>query len=228
MNFSILRNKKSLFHKLVLTSALTLALAFAAAPVATQAKTSSVKVLSTTKINAGEISNKTNDYTLEGWLDACQKVGRNLTKHHFTYGNHSKKTYKAALKSRRKSNCALFVSWCMQEYGVAKKGDVFWTKRSGALSRRPKSWKGKVQIIRINAKPSRAKLKAGDIVCWKGIAHTNIYAGRNSAGQRTWIDGGSMGTTRHGSRRYVSADKIKVFNYLNKYKISYVIRIKGL
>ncbi len=229
MNFSVLRNKKKLLHKFLLTSALTFAMALAVGPIGVQAATSSVKVLTTPSIKASTIKKAdSSDYTLEGWIKTCQKVGRNLTKYRFTYGNRSKRTYKAALKSGRKTNCALFVSWCLQEYGVSKKGDVFWTKKSGKISRKPKSWKGKVQIIRINKKASKANLKAGDIVCWQGIAHTNIYVGKNSSGQKTWIDGGSMATTRRGSRRYISADKIKVFNYLNKYKISYVIRIKGL
>ena len=51
---------------------------------------------------------KASDYTqdIEGWIDACQKVGRDLTKYNFTYGSHNKPTLSASIKHGRKANCA--------------------------------------------------------------------------------------------------------------------------
>ena len=65
-------------------------------------------------------------------------------------------------------------------------------------------------------------MQPGDIIGWRDIVHTNIYVGKNGEGQKLWLDGGSAG------RRYYSADKIKTFSYLNKHKVSFIIRIKGL
>ena len=71
---------------------------------------------------------KASDYTqgIEGWIDACQKVGRDLTKYNFTYGSHNKPTLSASIKHGRKANCASYVSWCLQEFGVLKKGQTFY------------------------------------------------------------------------------------------------------
>ena len=85
-----------------------------------------------------------------------------------------------------------------------------------------------VQIIKVNKKLTDVNLQPGDIIGWRDIVHTNIYVGKNGKGQKLWLDGGSAGTRRGRVRRYYSADKIKTFSYLNKHKVSFIIRIKGL
>lgn len=188
-----------------------------AQPVQAAEKTSQVKTQSNEKDNLAE------------WLNVCEEMGLKLKQYRFSYGKYgNKSTFKASKAHGRKANCAAYVSWCLQEYGILKKGETFYAKRSGAISRRFKSWKNKVKIIRVYKNPSKAPLQPGDIVCWKGIVHVNIYAGKNSKGQRLWFDGGSAGCKRGRVRYYTSAQKKKVFNYLNKYKISYIIRIKDL
>lgn len=166
---------------------------------------------------------------LNEWLSVCEEMGLKLKQNRFSYGKYgNKSTYQASKANGRKANCAAYVSWCLQEFGILKKGQTFYAKRSGAISRRFKSWKNKVSIIRVYKKPASASLQPGDIVCWKGIVHVNIYAGKNAKGQRLWYDGGSAGCIRGRVRYYTSAHQKKVFNYLDKYQVSYIIRIKGL
>ena len=171
-------------------------------------------------VKPATVQAKASDYTqdTEGWIEACQKVGRDLTKYNFTYGSHNKPTLSASIKHGRKANCASYVSWCLQEFGVLKKGQTFYT-RGGRIHKRFKSWRGKVQIIKVNKKLTDVNLQPGDIIGWRDIVHTNIYVGKNGKGQKLWLDGGSAGTRRGRVRRYYSADKIKTFSYLNKHKV---------
>ena len=110
---------------------------------------------------------------------------------------------------------------------MLKKGQTFYT-RGGRIHKRFKSSRGIVQIINVNKKLTSVNLQPGDIIGWRDIVHTNIYVGKNGEGQKLWLDGGSAGTRRGRVRRYYSADKIKTFSYLNKHKVSFIIRIKGL
>ncbi len=188
-----------------------------------------ILVVAVLAVNPVSVQAKASDYTqdLDGWLQACQKIGNDLTKYNFTYGSRSKSTLAKSVKNGRIANCASYVSWCLQEFGVLKKGQTFYTDR-GRLVKRFKSWRGKVKIIQINKRASKVKnLKPGDIVGWGDITHTNIYVGENAKGEKLWLDGGSA-ATYSGSRRYYRADEIRTYNYLNKYKIAFVIRIKGL
>lgn len=177
-------------------------------------------------VQAASIQPEQSTSNLERWYDTCEEVGQKLTKYHFRYSRRKNRTtLNSAIRGYRRANCAAYVSWCLQEYGALKKGQTFYTKSSGKIKRNFKSWGGKVQVIKVNKKPSKANLQPGDIVCWKRIVHTNIYAGKNSSGKRLWIDGGSKATSRG---RYKSAGKKKTYGYLEKYKISYIIRIKDL
>lgn len=189
-----------------------------------------VMIVAVLAVKPVSVEAKASDYSqdIDGWLEACQKVGKDLTKYNFTYGSHSKSTFAKSVKNGRKANCASYVSWCLQEFGVLKKGQTFYTNR-GRLVKRFKSWRGKVEIIRINKQTSKVKnLKPGDIVAWGDIVHTNIYAGENAKGEKLWLDGGSAATTKGSVRRYYRADKIMTYDYLNKHKIAFVIRIKEL
>lgn len=185
-----------------------------------------ISAVNPTAVQAEETTTYTHD--VEGWFQVCEKVGKDLVDYGFSYGNRNMSTLSASIKKGRKSNCASYVSWCLQEFGVLKKGQTFYTNR-GRLVKRFKSWRGKVEIIRINKQTSKVKnLKPGDIVAWGDIVHTNIYAGENAKGEKLWLDGGSAATTKGSVRRYYRADKIMTYDYLNKHKIAFVIRIKGL
>lgn len=166
---------------------------------------------------------------LNRWMDICEKIGDNLRKRKFKYGNSgTRSTYKAAISDGKRSNCALYVSWCLQEYGAIKKGRTFYVRSSGSIKKNFGKWGKKVKVIRMNQSGASANLEKGDVVCWAGIAHCNIYAGRNNSGERLWFDAGKSATYsgRSGSRfENVGA---KTQSYLNSRRISYVIRIKDL
>lgn len=164
------------------------------------------------------------------WMSICENMGNNIEKKHFVYSNSStKNTYRAAVKKRKRSNCALYVSWCLQQYGAFKSGQTIYIRRgSSRINKNFKRWSSKVQVIRVNKRASRVNLKKGDIVLWNSIGHTNIYAGENSSGDRLWYDAGKSATYSHRSgSRFENIGK-KTQEYLNSKKISYIIRIKGL
>lgn len=165
------------------------------------------------------------------WMSICDNMASNIEKKHFVYSNSStKNTYRAAAKKRRRSNCALYVSWCLQQYGAFKSGQTIYVRRGSSHIRKNFSrWnKKKVQVIRVNKRASRVKLKKGDVVLWSSIGHTNIYAGENSSGDRLWYDAGKSATySHHSGSRFENIGK-KTQGFLNSKKISYIIRIKGL
>ena len=166
---------------------------------------------------------------LENWLNICETMGNNLVSKKFAYSNsRTKKTYSSAFARRRRSNCALYVSWCLQQYGALKPGQTFYVRRSGSLHKNFKRWGGKVKVIRVKKKCSSVNLQPGDIVCWSRIAHCNIYAGRSSSGDRLWYDAGKGSTySGHSGSRFKNIGKQKL-GYLNSKRISYIIRIKDL
>ncbi|MBR0381363.1 MAG: hypothetical protein IJH71_02875 [Eubacterium sp.] len=160
---------------------------------------------------------------LEEWYDVCTEVGKILKKKGFRYSNGgTKKTLAKGIKKGRKCNCALYVSWCLQEYGAISKGKCFYVKGSGKLS---KSLGKGVKVIRYYKKAKKINLKPGDVVCFT-TPHACIYAGKNSKGKRVWFDQGKVATkgNRNGAK-YKSYGK-RTENYLNNRKVSYVIRIK--
>lgn len=190
---------------------------------------SQAPAFNTTSGNSGKSSKKSENTNLNRWLKICENMGKNLKKKKFKYSNSgTRSTYKGALSSGKKSNCALYVSWCLQQYGALKKGRTFYVRSSGSLKKNFGKWGKKVKVIRVNKTCSSADLQKGDVVCWAGIAHCNIYAGRNNSGDRLWYDAGKSATYsgRSGSRfENVGA---KTQGYLDSKRISYIIRIKNL
>mgnify|MGYP005778585253 CR=1 FL=1 len=184
-----------------------------------------ISAVNPTAVQAEETTTYTHD--VEGWFQVCEKVGKDLVDYGFSYGNRNMSTLSASIKKGRKSNCASYVSWCLQEFGILNKGETFYTKR-GRIIKKFKSWHGKVKIIRMNKRVDKAKLKPGDIVGWGDMIHTNIYAGKNANGEKLWYDGGSAAADTGRVRWYESPHKKRTYKYLNKHRIAVVIRIKGL
>lgn len=183
-----------------------------------------------TEVQAATVTQTTQaDANLNKWYNTCLTMGKNLYKYKFKYSNsRTKSTYRAALSSGRKSNCALYVSWCMQEYGALNKGQTFYVKGNGSIKKNFKSWGSKVQVIRVYKRCTSVSLRPGDIVCWSGSAHVCIYAGRNSRGDRLWFDGGKVATYGNRTNSRYKPFASRQLGYLNKRKISYVIRIKNI
>ncbi len=210
---------KTLCHRAALfTLALSLAFGmFFVEPAFVQAETAEKE----------EVQEEESNY--DRWMDVCDTMLKNLKKYRFRYGNNGvKSTYKQGKARGRRCNCALYVSWCLQQYGAIDFGDKFYVKGSGKLWRNFRWDSDKVKVIRVYKRCSSTKLKPGDVVCWSGTAHANIYAGRSKSGKRLWYDGGKVATRgNHRGSRYSKTGK-QAYGYLNRRRISYVIRIKDV
>ena len=114
--------------------------------------------------------------------------------------------------------------------GALGSGQTFYIRRgSSSIRKNFGHWKKKkVQVIRVNKRASRVNLKKGDVVLWSGLGHTNIYAGKNSSGERLWFDAGKAATYGHHSGSRFNNIGKKTQGYLNSKTVSYIIRIKGL
>ena len=178
---------------------------------------------------AGKKSSGTNSPGLSAWLKVCRTMGINLNKKGFRYSySVPADSYKEALAGKRKTNCAKYVSWCLQEYGALEKGQTFYV-RGGKIKKGFKEFDStKVSVIKVYRECFAADLKPGDVVCWAGKPHTCIYAGRNSSGRRTWFDAGRQNTYgKHKGSRFkkITASPSR---HLERRTVGYIIRIKGL
>lgn len=111
------------------------------------------------------------------WMSICSSMADNIEKKHFVYSNGgTARTYNSAVKRSRRSNCALYVSWCLQKYGALGSGQTFYIRRgSSSIRKNFGHWKKKkVQVIRVNKRASRVNLKKGDVVLWSGLGHTTF------------------------------------------------------
>jgi len=168
---------------------------------------------------------KDEESELDEWYDTCTSVGRTLKNKGFRYSNGGcRSTLSKGVKSGRKCNCALYVSWCLQEYGAIKKGRTFYVKGSGRLSR---SLGNKVRVIRVYKKAKNARLKPGDVVCFT-TPHACIYAGKSKNGTRLWFDQGKIATYGNSAGAHYKSYGRRAEGYLNNRLVSYIIRIKKL
>ena len=163
-------------------------------------------------------ASKADSAKMARWMSICSSMADNIEKKHFVYSNGgTARTYNSAVKRSRRSNCALYVSWCLQKYGALGSGQTFYIRRgSSSIRKNFGRWKKKkVQVIRVNKRASRVNLKKGDVVLWSGLGHTNIYAGKAAT------------YGHHSGSRFNNIGK-KTQGYLNSKTVSYIIRIKGL
>ena len=162
---------------------------------------------------------------LQKWLNVCRDVGMTLKKKGFHYSNSgTRKTLAKAIRSGRKCNCALYVSWCLQEYGAIKKGKTFYVKGSGSLS---KKLGKKVRVIRVYKSAKHAHLKPGDVVCFT-TPHACIYAGKSKHGKNLWFDQGKIATYGNSDGARYKSYGARKEGYLNDRTVSYIVRIKDL
>lgn len=98
------------------------------------------------------------------WMSICSSMADNIEKKHFVYSNGgTARTYNSAVKRSRRSNCALYVSWCLQKYGALGSGQTFYIRRgSSSIRKNFGHWKKKkVQVIRVKQTCFPRKLKEG-------------------------------------------------------------------
>ena len=77
-------------------------------------------------------------YTYEDWKHSLDRVAENLEKDGFHYSvNGGKGSYRKSKEKRRVTNCAIYVSWALQDAGIIKKGQVFWIDKGFEESGKP-------------------------------------------------------------------------------------------
>ena len=115
--------------------------------------------------------------------------------HHFRYnGGASLGSYEHSLATSRLTNCAQFVSWAMQDYGLLPHGQCIWlsTRINGKGASYIKN-SDQVEVMYPGRSTASLDLQPGDICgyAWrKGGVHTMVYVGRDASGQRLWYSAG--------------------------------------
>ena len=145
------------------------------------------------------------------FLISLKKVADDCIKHKFVYSNNgSKTTYKAALKSNKRINCARYVSWALQDAGLLPKGKVIWL--SNKVNGNGASYVKKSKYLKVTYPKKIAKkcsLKPGDIVGYN-VPHTQVAA--NSKGTSWYSAGGSdVRAHKYYYRRKAGYDSKKVY-----------------
>lgn len=173
-------------------------------------------------------------YTYEDWKHSLDRVAENLEKDGFHYSvNGGKGSYRKSKETRRVTNCAIYVSWALQDAGIIKKGQVFWIDKGGAIRGKRKTCitkNSKLKILHPHKKAKHAGLKKGDICGWDSHIHTAVYAGRDAKGRTLWYSAGRDGGVKKNGKWYFKAGKTKAKVRAARYdgKIATVIRIRNL
>lgn len=173
-------------------------------------------------------------YTYEDWKHSLDRVAENLEKDGFHYSvNGGKGSYRKSKEKRRVTNCAIYVSWALQDAGIIKKGQVFWIDKGGAIRGKRKTCitkNNKLKILHPHKKAKQAGLKKGDICGWDSHIHTAVYAGRDAKGRTLWYSAGRDGGVKKNGKWYFKAGKTKAKVRAARYdgKIATVIRIRNL
>ncbi len=173
-------------------------------------------------------------YTYEDWKHSLDRVAENLEKDGFHYSvNGGKGSYRKSKEKRRVTNCAIYVSWALQDAGIIKKGQVFWIDKGGAIRGKRKTCitkNNKLKVLHPHKKAKHAGLKKGDICGWDNHIHTAVYAGRDAKGRTLWYSAGRDGGVKKNGKWYFKAGKTKAKVRAARYdgKIATVIRIRNL
>lgn len=173
-------------------------------------------------------------YTYEDWKHSLDRVAENLEKDGFHYSvNGGKGSYRKSKESWRVTNCAIYVSWALQDAGIIKKGQVFWIDKGGAIRGKRKTCitkNNKLKVLHPHKKAKHAGLKKGDICGWDSYIHTAVYAGRDAKGRTLWYSAGRDGGVKKNGKWYFKAGKTKAKVRAARYdgKIATVIRIRNL
>lgn len=170
------------------------------------------------------------------FLKSCQKIAgiiENDGNWIYYSGSGMKKSFaEARAYNPRRTSCANFVNFCMQDFGTLEPGMAFYSDGNGKLiyqgnSSMKAATKAMVEqnydIINIGGKKAvDAGLQPGDICLYKG--HTNVFAGLNSEGVPTWYDGG-RNSTADGKPGSVFTHMFRT-SYLNSMPVYIVLRMK--
>ena len=199
------------------------------------------------KITGGESSDDNNNKDKEdapeapnasaqAFVNALQKMSNTAKKdykngHKWHYSNSGTSgSFKTAVKNKnRKTNCAKYISWGLVEVGILKKGQSFYKTGSNGIKYSSDSAKNRMEknLKYINGHGKKAKtlikngtLKAGDIVLWQNIQHTNAYAGG-----KKWYDGGRWSANK-GKTGFHTFGPVTISTLNNNWKVWKILRVK--
>ena len=153
-------------------------------------------------------------------LKTMDEIIKYMNSHGFKYQNGGNASTWAKAKKEKHSDCSSTVSYALQESGFLKPGQTFYCSGDKVVC----SGKGtKKQLDKISKtshphkKPSKAKLKKGDICGYEDPAHTMIFAGFDDKDLPTWYT--------YGSKDVGDKEPKHKKNYVDK-KINTIIRLK--
>ena len=154
---------------------------------------------------------------------SLKKVGKKISKANFTYGKSSKTNFKDSKKEKR-SFCADYVTWALQENGDLPYSMRIYGSRSGKLSGSGKKAILKnYKLIECKKKTSKIKFKPGDIICLYKLSgkfgwHMMVFAKYDKNGNPLWYSGG---TDALGSNGHYSKKKMTTARRLRHYEKGY-------
>ncbi len=162
------------------------------------------------------------------WFECLDQLAYEMEENKFWYSNsNNSRTFEGALKKAKVSNCARYVAWALQRFGVVDGDKVFWLEKGGGIKGDASAIKNNpnLTILYFGKASAKCDLEPGDICGWKSIRHTAVYAGKDAGGRMLWYSAGGEGGTI-----YFKADKMIAKPRGGAYNgvITTVIRIKGL
>lgn len=148
--------------------------------------------------------------TADKLLQSLEEISRDCIRHRFTYSNDDTRvTYKGALRSNRRINCAAYVSWAMQEAGLIKGKHVIWLDRKIKGSAEALNMDA-VTVLYPDLYTESCRFHPGDICGWKlkSGQHTMVYAGLDKYGHQLWYTAGrdDVSVENYGPKRRISFD----------------------
>lgn len=175
-------------------------------------------------------------------LERMSKIVKNSKKGswYYLYKGYSK-TFDEAIKNNNKHTvCSLLVTWSLKNIGILSyKQQVYQSPKNGYKLKFKHGGKESIEkyatIIALSPQKTAKQLekegnplKPGDIVCFGGIEHMNVYVGKNSNGDALWYDAGrgSDGYWKNGTFYFKSFGPVKINHYYNNIKIRDIIRLK--
>ena len=155
--------------------------------------------------------------TGEKLLIMCKDTFKKMSK--FKYTPSGNATSWSTAQKKKTSNCATYVSYCLQRMGLLKAGQVFWCN-NGKVNYKGKGaetqLKSVAKITHPNKAPKKCGLKKGDICGYSNPPHTQVFAGWKN-GNALWYSFGPSDIGKKLPR--------KRGNYNSK-KIETIIRLK--
>lgn len=171
------------------------------------------------------------------FFDALTTLANNFVKHKFTYSvNGGKTNYAKGLKTNKKVNCAVYVSWALQEANLIPKNKLFWCHNSGEIRQNKKIMTDKKNFYtrqhvqkKLGTLVKNGDIKPGDII-GSGNGenhHTMVYKGKAKKGKSPYIFFSVGGNAVRKAVQSGNPKKITENHRSGNYKVGVIIRPKN-